>query len=75
MASLLPVRESRLSDEQAVELIREIPLYLGSSLDLYLDGAPETNVLQFPVELQPERRVAQPDNRVAKALQVEWAAL
>ena len=65
----------RLSDEQALELIREIPLYLGSNLDLYLDGAPKTDVLQFPVEWQSKRRVVQPDNRVAKALQVERVAL
>ena len=65
----------RLSDEQALELIREIPLYLGSNLDLYLDGAPGTDVLQFPVERQPERRVAQPHSKLAKALQHEWAAL
>ena len=65
----------RLSDEQALELIREIPLYLGSNLDLYLDGAPGANVLQFPVERQSERRVVQPHNRLAKALQVERAVL
>jgi ParB-like chromosome segregation protein Spo0J len=45
----------RLSDEQALELIREIPLYLGSNLDLYLEGAPGANVLQFPEERQTER--------------------
>ena len=65
----------RLSDEQALELIREIPLYLGSNLDLYLSAAPGTNVLQFPVERQPERRVAQPHSKLAKAIQHEWAAL
>ena len=65
----------RLSDEQALELIHEIPLYLGSSLDLYLDGGQEPNVLQFVVEGPPARRVVRPRSGTARTLQVERAAL
>jgi hypothetical protein len=65
----------RLSDEQALELIREIPLYLGSNLDLYLDGTPGANVLQFPAERPPGRRTVQPRNRLTRTLQYERAAL
>jgi hypothetical protein len=62
----------RLSDKQARELIREIPLYLGINPDLYLGGEPEANVLQFPVRGQPER----PHGLVhTKAQQYERAAL
>ena len=39
----------RLSDAQALELIREIPLYLGSNLNLYRDDE-EGIVIRFPVD-------------------------
>jgi hypothetical protein len=65
----------RLSDEQALELIREIPLYLGSSLDLYRGGQRETNVLQLTVNRQHERQAARPRHPAAKTRHYERAAL
>jgi len=52
----------RLSDAQALELIREIPLYLGSNLDLYRDEA-DGIVIEFPVDTARARTEAPRDDR------------
>jgi hypothetical protein len=45
----------RLSHERSPEPVRETPLCLGSSPNLYLDGEPKADLLQFPVRGQPTR--------------------
>ena len=49
------VIKRRLSDRQALELIREIPLYMGNSAGLHREGGQNRDVIQFPTGWPSER--------------------
>jgi hypothetical protein len=56
------VIKRRLSDQQALELMREIPLYLGNYTGLHPEGGQGKSVIQFPAE----RRSRRPGNRARR---------